>query len=280
MAVPENARAGQQPDRPKDPHASTLFFTALAHEQPPGRGNAAAAGRRASVPSLAAASQNRRHSKRQHDDVPRPTGTPEQRRAAFTTRSVQPSGGLPHTLERTAPLAGKPVAATTEGVSNPASAAAVRHEERPPSMRLATGGIQAVGGHEEDVPEGAVACVLVYMCVVVFGIAGLLIYVYRSLSTPPPEMEPCTYEATALTATKPSVQTRTRRHCNTATTAWEQTCHRTTFARSQGTWSRSLGERRNHQRHCRNRRRGGKRRRSRRGRRHGSSGPGDDDDAW
>ncbi|XP_050043650.3 uncharacterized protein [Dermacentor andersoni] len=205
MAVPENGRAGQQPDRPMDPHASTLFVTALAHEQPTGRGNAA--GRRASVPTLAGASQNRRRSKRQHDDVPRPTGTPEHRRAAFTTRSVQRSGALPHTLEKTAPLAGKPVAATTEGVPNRASAAAVRHEERPPSMRLATGGIQAVGGHEEDVPEGAVACVLVYMCVVVFGIAGLLIYVYRSLSTPPPEMEPCTYEATALTSTKPSVAT-------------------------------------------------------------------------
>ncbi|XP_075538281.1 uncharacterized protein LOC142572800 isoform X2 [Dermacentor variabilis] len=207
MAVPENARAGQQPDRPKDPHASTLFFTALAHEQPPGRGNAAAAGRRASVPTFAAASQNWRHSKRQHDDVPRQTRTPEQRRAAFTTRSVQPGHALPHTLEKTAPLAGKLVAATTEGLPNPASAAPVGHEERPPSMRLATGGVQAVGGHEEDAPEGAVACVLVCMCFVVFAIAGLLIYVYRSLSTGPPQMEPCTYEETALTATKPSVAT-------------------------------------------------------------------------
>lgn len=74
-------------------------------------------------------------------------------------------------------------------------------------MRLATGGIQAVGGHEEDVPEGAVACVFIYMCVVVFGIAGLLIYIYRGLSTGPPEMEPCTFEATTLTTTKPSVAT-------------------------------------------------------------------------
>ncbi|XP_065282244.1 uncharacterized protein [Dermacentor albipictus] len=101
MAVPENGRAGQQPDGPKYPHASTLFVTALTHQQPPGRGNVAAAGRRASVPTLAAASHNRRHSKRQHDDVPRPTGTPQQRRAAFTTRSVQPSGALPQTLEKT-----------------------------------------------------------------------------------------------------------------------------------------------------------------------------------
>ncbi|XP_075538282.1 uncharacterized protein LOC142572801 [Dermacentor variabilis] len=217
MAVPGNARVGQQPDRPKDPHASTLFFTALAHEQPPGRGNAAAAGRRASVPTLAAASRNWRHSKRQHDDVPRQTRTPEQRRAAFTTRSLQPSHALPHTLEKTAPLAGKPVAATTEGLPNPGSAAPVRHEERPPSMRLATGGVQAVGGHEEDAPEGAVACVFVCMCFVVFAIAGLLIYVYRSLSAGPPQMEPCTYEATALTVTKPSVATEVHEHKRGAT---------------------------------------------------------------
>ncbi|XP_065282359.1 uncharacterized protein [Dermacentor albipictus] len=208
MAVPENGRAGKQPDGPKYPHASTLFVTALTHEQPPGRRNAA--GRRASVPTLAAASHNRRHSKRQHDDVPRTTETPEQRRAAFTTRSVHRSSALPQTLEKTAPLAGKPVAATTEGLPNPASAAPVPHEERQPSMRLATGGVQAVGGHEEDDPEGAAACVCVYMCVVVFGIAWLLVYAYRSLLTGPPQMEPCTYEATALAATKPSVASETR----------------------------------------------------------------------
>ncbi|XP_065282240.1 uncharacterized protein [Dermacentor albipictus] len=217
MAVPENGRAGQQPDGPKYPHASTLFVTALTHQQPPGRGNVAAAGRRASVPTLAAASHNRRHSKRQHDDVPRPTGTPQQRRAAFTTRSVQPSGALPQTLEKTAALAGKPLAATTEGVPNPASAAPVRHEQKTPSMRLATGGVQAVGGHEEDAPESAAACVFVYMCVVVFGIAWLLVYAYRSLLTGPPQMEPCTYEATALTATKPSVASETREHERGAT---------------------------------------------------------------
>ncbi|XP_065281283.1 uncharacterized protein [Dermacentor albipictus] len=209
MAVPENGRAGQQPDRPKDPGASTAFVTALTHEQPPGRRNEA--GRRASVSTLAAASHNRRHSKRQHDVVSRPTGTREQRRAAFTTRSVHRSGALPHTLEKTAPLAGKPVAATTEGLPNPASAAPVRHEERQPSMRLATGGVQAIGGHEEDAPEGAVACVCVYMCVVVFGIAGLLVYVFRSLSPVPPQIEPWTYERTALTATKPSVASETRK---------------------------------------------------------------------
>ncbi|XP_065282562.2 uncharacterized protein [Dermacentor albipictus] len=77
-------------------------------------------------------------------------------------------------------------------------------------MRLATGGVQAVGDHEEDAPEAAAACVFVYMCVVVFGIAWLLVYAWRSLLTGPPQMEPCTYEATALTATKPSVASETR----------------------------------------------------------------------
>ncbi|XP_072142693.1 uncharacterized protein [Dermacentor andersoni] len=135
-------------------------------------------------------------------------GTCSSAEAASASCDVAPPSG--NTPRLSAPLAGKPVAATTEGVPNPASAAPVRHEERPPSVRLATGGVQAVGGHEEDAPEGSMSCVYVYMSVVAFGIAGLLIYVYRILSTGPPEMEPCTYEATTLTATKPSVASETR----------------------------------------------------------------------
>ncbi|XP_065282304.1 uncharacterized protein [Dermacentor albipictus] len=136
-------------------------------------------------------------------------GTFSSAEAASASCDVAPPSG--YTPRLSALLAGKPVAATTEGVPNPASAAPVPHEQRPPSMRLATGGVQAVGDHEEDAPEGAAACVFVCMCVVVFGIAGLLVYVFRSLSTGPPQIEPCTYEATALTATKASVASETRK---------------------------------------------------------------------
>lgn len=101
MAVPESARAGQQLARLKDSHASSMFVTALAPNQPTGRDNAATARRRASVPPLVVTSQNRAHSKRQHDDLPRPAVAPELRRLASTNRSVQQSGTLPNTVEKT-----------------------------------------------------------------------------------------------------------------------------------------------------------------------------------
>ncbi|KAL1420124.1 hypothetical protein MTO96_024582 [Rhipicephalus appendiculatus] len=185
----------QQLTRHKDTHNGSIFVTAPAYHQSSTRGNVPAAARRTSNP-LPALGQNHGHAS--HGDKLRTAQ--EQRGAVATRQSVQhlPSGPLPTTPQKTAPPAGRPAPAPAGSGTNLARPPSVRQEDGPPSPRLEPGVVQEIGGREE-VPEGAVAFVFVYMCVVVFAMAALLLYVYRSLTSGPPGVELSTDETSTPT---------------------------------------------------------------------------------
>ncbi|KAL1487452.1 hypothetical protein MTO96_030950 [Rhipicephalus appendiculatus] len=185
----------QQLTRLKDTHNGSIFVTAPAYHQSSTRGNVPAAARRTSNP-LVAAGQNHGHAR--HGDTLRTTH--EQRGAVFTRQGFQqlPSGPIPTTPRKTAPPAGKPAPAPAESGNNLARPPSFRQEVGPPSPRLEPGVVQEIGGRDE-VPEGAVAFVFVYMCVVVFAMAALLLYVYRSLTSGPPGVELSTDETSTPT---------------------------------------------------------------------------------
>lgn len=198
-----------QPTRPKNTRDSSVFVTASAQQQAIVRGNVATAGRRGSIPkSLPVASQNRGPVKGQRDNTQiRPAQEPHGTTVAKQSTLQFYTSPLPSGLPNAAPSAGKPGRPPAEGVANLAAPPAVRQEDQPPSLRLEPGDVRAPSGHEEDAPEGAVACVLVYLCVVLLALAALLAYVYRSLLTGPPEMGLSTLETTTFTSTKPLATT-------------------------------------------------------------------------
>ncbi|KAL1487453.1 hypothetical protein MTO96_030951 [Rhipicephalus appendiculatus] len=199
MAGRKGAAAEQQQlTRPKDSHNSSIYLTAPAHQQPSPQGNLPAAGRRTSNP-LPALGQNHGHAK--HGDTLR---TAQERRGAVATvQSVQqlPSGPLSTTLQKTASPAERSAPAPAESGTNLAPPPSVRQEVGSPSPRLGPGVVKELSG-DEEVPEGAVAFVFVYVCVGVFAMAVLLLYVYRSLTSGRPGVELSTDETSTLSASK------------------------------------------------------------------------------
>ncbi|KAL1420122.1 hypothetical protein MTO96_024580 [Rhipicephalus appendiculatus] len=118
-------------------------------------------------------------------------------------QSVQPlpSGPLPTTLQKTASPAGRSAPAPAASGTNLAPPPSVRQEVRSPSPRVGPGVVKELSS-EEEVPEGAVAFVFVYVCVGAFAMAFLLLYVYRSLTSGRPGAELSTDETSTLSASK------------------------------------------------------------------------------
>ncbi|KAL3207856.1 hypothetical protein MRX96_039501 [Rhipicephalus microplus] len=196
MAGPKGAAVEQkQLARPKDAHNSTVYVTAPAHQPYITPGNVPVAGRRTSNPKLLpVVGQDHRHSK--HDDPL--TLAQEQRGVVVTKQGVQslPRGPLPPPLHKTAQHAGRSTHVPAEIDANVARPTSDRRGNGPPPQRLAAGVNQELSGREE-MAEGAVVFVFVYMCVMVFAMAALLIYLYRSLTTGHPGVEMSTDETSS-----------------------------------------------------------------------------------
>ncbi|KAL3207838.1 hypothetical protein MRX96_039483 [Rhipicephalus microplus] len=201
MAGPKGAVVEQkQLARPRDAHNSTVYVTAPAHQPYITRGNVPMAGRRTSNPKLLpVVGQDHEHAK--HDDLLRLAQ--EQRGVVVTKQGVQslPSGPHPPLLHKTAQLAGRSAPVPVEIDANAARPTSGRRGNGPPSQRLAAGVNKELSGREE-MAEGAVVFVFVYMCVVVFAMAALLIYLYRRLTTGQPGVEMSTDETSTLSASK------------------------------------------------------------------------------
>ncbi|KAL3207835.1 hypothetical protein MRX96_039480 [Rhipicephalus microplus] len=98
-------------------------------------------------------------------------------------------------------LAGRSAPAPAEIDANVTRPTSDRRGNGPPPQRLTAGVNQELSGREE-MAESAVVFVFVYMCVVVFAMAALLIYLYRSLTTGHPGVEMSTDETSTLSASK------------------------------------------------------------------------------
>ncbi|KAL3207831.1 hypothetical protein MRX96_039476 [Rhipicephalus microplus] len=212
MVGPKGAAMEQkQLARPKDAHNSTVYVTAPAHQPYITRGNVPMAGRRTSNPQLLpVVGQDHEHAK--HDGLLRLAQ--EQRGAVVTKQGVQslPSGPLPPPLHKTVWFVDSPDDPQlnlpegrhlSQPRSTPTSLVLPRidgGDGRPPK-RLAADVNQELSGREE-MAEGTVVFVFIYMCVVVLAMAALLIYLYRSLTTGHPGVEMSTDETSTLSASK------------------------------------------------------------------------------
>ncbi|KAH7934441.1 hypothetical protein HPB51_029181 [Rhipicephalus microplus] len=201
MAGPKGAAVEQkQLARPKDAHNSSVYVTAPAHQPYITRGNVPMAGRRTSNPKLLpVVGQDHEHAKR--DDLLRLAQEP--RGAVLTKQGVQslPSGPHPPPLHKTSQHSGRSAPVPAEIDANVPRPTSDRRGNGPPSQRLAAGVNKELSGREE-MAEGAVVFVFVYMCVVVFAMAALLIYLYRSLTTGQPGVGMSTDETSTLSASK------------------------------------------------------------------------------
>ncbi|KAH7950682.1 hypothetical protein HPB51_028292 [Rhipicephalus microplus] len=197
--------------RPKDAHNSTVYITAPAHQPSITRGNVPVAGRRTSNPKLLpVVGQDHEHAK--HDGLLRLAQEQLRSGGHKARRSVAAQWPSSASLHKTVWFVDSP---DDPQLNLPAGRHLYQPRSTPTSLVLhwIDGGMgrhrrdsqlastKELSGREE-MAEGAVVFVFVYMCVVVFAMAALLIYLYRSLTTAHPGVEMSTDETSTLSASK------------------------------------------------------------------------------
>ncbi|XP_065302082.2 uncharacterized protein [Dermacentor albipictus] len=207
MADRKVAVGWQLPSSPKEPHIGSPLSPAQAQQYATVQRNALADVRLGSPSAAPVTNKKQRHEQRQLQDPPHAAAPLEHREMADTGRNIAVQvDPLSPTLQRMGAPAGglRPAVAAAQGVaiSTPLAVAAPAAggediEDRLPSLELVAGGIRVLGGHAEDGTDSVdstVACVFIYMIVVVATIAAVLVYFFRSLYAEPSEMTPIDYD--------------------------------------------------------------------------------------